>query len=474
MITLYVAIENQVHASAIKYAAQLLLEPFSVDIRYVTFSSQVPSDAVMISYGKTDPKFNCKFNLFIQESQFFENYLYSRYLPRITSSKKQSVPVLYSPEELVFNKKKSTLYTNQDLIASAFFWASRYKEICTDERDQHNRFHVENAVNYRHNLLSVPLVDEYSVMLKNWFMLNNITLPSSERYPDCDFIICPSHDIDQVTRGRLECLYHEYRMLKTLPIIRLKNIAGLFAGAFYKRDVYWNFQEILDLERRHDANSTFFFLSKSGDQPDVKYNFNSRAFRSVIKSIYNNGSQIGLHGSYHSAMEARSLHDEKIFIEKATGRPISSIRQHYLRLDVKDLWNRQEKAGFSIDTSLGYARRSGFRAGLARPFFPFNFKTQQPYSILEIPLVIMDGTYRHYNPKSPEKAWYDILPILEKIKKHRGAASILWHNTFLVKYVKYQGWRELYEHILDWVNHNNGRNMSIEQAAEYWLNGRKP
>ena len=67
----------------------------------------------------------------------------------------------------------------------------------------------------------------------------------------------------------------------------------------------------------------------------------------------------------------------------------------------------------------------------------------------------MDGTFRQYLKMPVESVWEKIQPILNEVKKHHGAAAVLWHNTYFSDY-KFNGYKNIYEEILKWVQENDG------------------
>ncbi len=458
--------ENSQFDAEIKYAAQLLFELFDVNLEFISLDRLAPEQTISVFYGNESNYASISPALFIQESSFFTKHYLNKTIPEIKQNGDPNSLVLFSPDDLVMNKKSNTIFINQDIIASTFFWASRYEELCVSTKDSHNRFTANQSIALQNNVLSVPIVDNYTDMIKTWLQLSGIKLFPKSRYEDYDFIICPTHDIDTLTKGRYEAIYHELKHFKSNPARSMRNLIYLTATLF-NRDIYWNFKQILDIERKHNATSTFYFLPKTEYKVDADYDLKNKAFQHVFKSILEGNSEIGLHASYNSLYEKNAILDQKQELEKSAQIKLKSIRHHFLRFDVESVWDVHVKSGFEIDTSLGFAEYPGFRAGLARPFHPFNFNTRSRYNILEIPLIIMDGTFSHYLKESPETAWDHVLPILEQVKKHRGIASVLWHNTLFTKY-KYPGFKELFEQILTWVNENNGKCMSIKEAEQIW------
>src|SRR5207245_1555660 len=101
--------------------------------------------------------------------------------------------------------------------------------------------------------------------------------------------------------------------------------------------------------------------------------------------------EVGLHGSYAAADDPVRLAAEKQKLEALAG-PVAGHRYHYLRVDPHRNLAPLEAAGLRYDTTLGFPDAIGFRAGIARPFRPWDFERDEPLDLVEIPLAAMDAT----------------------------------------------------------------------------------
>ena len=103
------------------------------------------------------------------------------------------------------------------------------------------------------------------------------------------------------------------------------------------------------------------------------------------------GFDVGLHGSSASATDARLLSAQRAVLEDAIGGEVQTIRQHWLHWDVRATPAAQAAAGFSADSTLGFNRNVGFRAGTSFPFF---LSTPDPFDavdVLEVPLIAQEA-----------------------------------------------------------------------------------
>jgi len=113
---------------------------------------------------------------------------------------------------------------------------------------------------------------------------------------------------------------------------------------------------------------------------------------------------------------------------------------------VPDSWEILEKAGFEYDTTLGYPDTVGFRNGMCHPFQPYNLRTGAETRIMEIPMVIMDGTLFD-SVRSYDEAWEMAKRLIDAVADCQGVLTLNWHtNNFNCPFRS--SWPRLYEKIL--------------------------
>ena len=246
-------------------------------------------------------------------------------------------------------------------------------------------------------------------------------------YPDgAPFAVCLTHDIDTVYRSNLSKGLSVLRALKhgSSPAV-LQSLSQMRS----KKVPFCNFSEIMDLEEKYGAKSTFFFMVESSEEQDYVYEIED--LEQEIGNIIDRGWEVGLHGGHATYLDSREMREKKERLEKMTGIPVISYRNHYLRFKVPDTWEYLVQAGFKYDTTLGYADCVGFRNGMCHPFRPFNLNTGREIDIVEIPLVVMDGTLDRYMRLDASKAWELIRRLIDNIEQCHGIFTLLWHNTYM-------------------------------------------
>lgn len=244
-------------------------------------------------------------------------------------------------------------------------------------------------------------------------------------YPDDrKFAVCLTHDVDEVYPPLNHALLSSLHYLKDL------NFTGIRNQFFWKIDgkqssPYINFQEIMALEERYDAKSTFYFIAAERDFRRFRYKIED--LEDDLGRIADRGWDVGLHGSYYAYNDLIEMKREKARLEKTLGREVIGYRNHYLRFRVPETWELLAKAGFRYDTTLGYSDAVGFRGGMCHPFRPYDLNSEKPIDILEIPLCIMDTALFDLE-KRTGSMWKTIENLMKVAEKYGGVLTLLWHN----------------------------------------------
>jgi len=274
------------------------------------------------------------------------------------------------------------------------------------------------------------------------------------------FAVCLTHDIDGVYRSMLSKGY------ATLSALKRGDLTKAFASAKQLRSrklPLCNFSEVMALEEEYGARSSFYFLALApGDQD---YAYDVRDLESEIGMIADAGWEVGLHGGHRAYCDPGALSAEKQRLEAVLGRPVVGYRNHYLRFRVPETWEHLSRAGFRYDATFGYADCAGFRNGMCHPFRPYNLKTDRPIDILEIPLVVMDGTLDHYMRLDATKAWEVTRQLIDVTERCGGVFTLLWHNSYM------EGERlKMYEKILGYCRERGAWMTSGEEIANHATN----
>ena len=341
-----------------------------------------------------------------------------------------------------------------DDVAAGFYHLARVEER-NAPRDEHGRFRAE------------------------WSCLDPLDPPlerlrRSLGVVDKTFVVALTHDVDSPWRwtriglrgaaarlkrnalqGRLAPAVREATALAAAPVHRLRGT-----------DPNWRFETICREERRRGASrSTFFVLADHHDPHDGAAPETYEELRPrLVETIVDAGGEIGLHGSYTAADDASRLAEEKAKLEALAG-PVDGHRYHYLRGDPH---RNIAQLPFRYDTTLGFPDAVGFRAGIARPFHPWDFERDAPASVLEVPLAAMDATFAEepYLGLSAKRAEPRLTALLDWAAEHGGAFAILWHPDRFDPLTS-GGWDRLYSRVLEGIHERGGLCMSAAELSSH-------
>jgi len=301
--------------------------------------------------------------------------------------------------------------------------------------DQHQRFKYQAS---KYQDILKPKVSE--------FLFKNGLKP---KYPyNKKFAVCLTHDIDAISLPRK---------------MKLKNgLKTALSFVIKKWDPWHNFNQIINLEKKYNAKSSFYFLAtKKG----LNRGYKIEKLKKEIINIDKQGWEIGLHGGYYSYNNLEELKKEKKKLEKILNKEIIGFRSHYLRFKIPETWELLKKAGFKYDTSFGYAETVGFKNGICHPFKPYNLNTNKQINILEIPLIIMDGHLFRYMKLNNQQVWKTVKSLIDQTEKYNGVITILWHNTYFTEQKI-----KIYKKILEYCHKKNAWLTSGAQIYKFWRN----
>jgi len=347
----------------------------------------------------------------------------------------KNIPVIYGDD--FFKEENLELHCGIDIVASTFFMLSRWEEVINRIRDRFSRFIGTESLAYKAGFLDRPVVNEYASMLGEMISRNGGNLNAPMR----SFKIIPTHDVDQIFfyPGKLKFGYRFAR------------------GGYSVKDLYrfitrynpnWNFPRLIEISEKRSLQSRFYFLSSSFTIRDKPNNYNHPMVQKLFKEIIARGHEIGLHGSFNASENINLLEEEKNKLETATGLSVKRGRQHYLRFSALTTWKLWDDLGMAEDQTCAYHDVEGFRCGTGDSYPVFDLLGRKQLSLVETPLLIMEGTLKDYRGMDKNTAIQKGSAIVAKCKKYKSPCTLLYHNSSFYG-LGWEGWDKVYEAILD-------------------------
>jgi hypothetical protein len=322
--------------------------------------------------------------------------------------------------------------------------------------DQYDRFHYSYA---KHEDILNPFVSEY--LMHNDYVI---------QYPEGKkFAVCLTHDVDNIYANSIQTLYRVGKLLRKAKIEEALVRARLLGGRRNKKwSLFPGIQEIIDLERKYTAKSSFYFMAiDKNDDEFGEFNYNLMPFRDELKAIVKQGWEIGLHGSRKAYNNLSEMKKEKERLELILNESVVGYRNHGLHFKMPNTWDYLAEAGFKYDSTLGYVDMVGFRNGMCHPYYPYNMNTNETMSVLEIPLIVMDGTLFNNLQLDINAAWKITKILIDVVRENKGVITINWHNTSFDNEFRVK-WVELYKMILEYCFKENAWMTSGEEIWRYY------
>ena len=207
-------------------------------------------------------------------------------------------------------------------------------------------------------------------------------------------------------------------------------------------------QDILAMEEKYNARSTFFFIPFSQEagfksrgilaprSRAALYNINN--YKKLINELALGGWEVGVHGLNAHLSHEEAEREYKVMADLLPPAMPIGIRMHWL-YQTEELWKNAAKGGFYYDATYGSNDKVGFPENKIHPFKRDN--------IWVIPLNIQDGTLlkKKYMGLTREKAWTRVSELMDDARRQRAVITILWHTNVFGPPLY---WGNVYEKIL--------------------------
>ena len=363
-----------------------------------------------------------------------------------------------------------------DPVVMVAFLLSGWQELVIRQRDEHGRFPHTASFQHASDSLDVPIVDWMRHIVVDALARSAGTDKTLERkqFGDATWAFCATHDIDYLRKWRPGIWKRE--LLDRAVLNREGESVG--KRLLRARRATWSFFEAGDpfkaaltripseLEARR-AKGTFFYKAAAHGHRDVAYPVDSVSIRTQIHRQQKAGHEIGLHPSYHTFAHPERLLGERSRLAAVAGQQPTSHRAHYLRFDHPASIHHLVAAGFTIDSTLGWAGHGGFRHGTCLPFPLFDPVSGQETSLWEIPLVTMESALFNRRHLSLEDAVTETRRLMDVCRSFGGVFTGLWHNT-LWDEADYPGWGRHFEDTLDAASEGNALMETLSGVLKAW------
>jgi hypothetical protein len=376
-----------------------------------------------------------KYKVVIVPSNFFNDNTYGtpQSMPSLPLQEIEGIPFLYGYPKI--EKIKNTIICYADLIASTYFLLSRYEEYINPNtnRDPHGRYIGKNSIPALAKFIHRPIIDEYSILLRQLLHQTNITLTPIPQQINHIYL---THDVDSITnyrrfRGLLGGLYRSIFQKNNSLITILKSLTNI------NNDPAYTFPWIINQDNQLPKATKIYFIKATHkaighDRP--AYNLTGKNFTHLKNEILTTSPNtiFGLHASYKSGNTPNIIPNEQKLLQNAIeNQKITTSRHHYLRSLHPNDMEALIDAHITDDFTMGYADIAGFRIGTCRATRFINPATRKLTTLTLHPLTIMDCTLTtpQYMNLNHKQALSYTKSLINETQKHNGDLCLLWHNT---------------------------------------------
>ena len=134
-----------------------------------------------------------------------------------------------------------------------------------------------------------------------------------------------------------------------------------------------------------------------------------------------------MHPGFESWDNPEALLAQKKSLEAASGVTISSVRQHWLRFSWAKTWASQESVGLTLDTTLMFNDKPGFRNASLLCWHPWNSVSGEPFTMQALPSMLMDSHFYDYLQLNDIERKEEMSLWIKECMAVSGEVAVLWH-----------------------------------------------
>lgn len=365
---------------------------------------------------------------------------------------------------------------NNDLLNHITEQEARYIIRILQREEEANCNHKDVFGNFEFGFTSEnylePYLDRFIISL-----LKKYNLTKKNLWGEHPFAFILSHDVDLVNkncykqdlRAAIKHLFHNKGLGKLNFFLYF---ALMFRNILFRlrkgSDTLWDYHIWVDLEKSFNFFSTYFIFIRPEfsnlhyydcdfkAEDHFRYRGNKVKLKQYLEDLEVNNCEIGLHGSYFAAKNADLVQNQYNKLQKLVKQKICVYRNHYLHFDINETPKALDNSPIAVDSTIGFNRAIGFRAGTCFPFYLKNEEMQG--QILEVSQLIMDSSLFLSNSLelNLELAKTKVKDILDKVEEVGGIFTVNFHPDKISR----PYFIEIYNYILEECKLRNGKCVS--------------
>lgn len=376
-----------------------------------------------------------------------ELFFLARNLTFETGIREQNISVFEWEGNKVFFATGKSSALPFDPFACAFYMVSRYEEYLPHIRDRLDRFDAHSSLAWEHKFLETPVVNHWIKMVGAVVIAKFPELRLTAK----KYSFTPTIDIDNAyaykLKGLMRTLGGFARSIVHFDFADFRKRIRVLAG--FDRDPYDTYEYQLSIQKKHGFRPLYFFLLGDYGVNDKNIPPQNRKFQELIRSLADY-ADVGIHPSFGSNRDPARLPVEISRLKQIVHGDVTRSRQHFLMLKFPETYRNLSEKDITDDYSMGFANECGFRAGICTAFNFYDLDIESETNLRVHPFAVMDATLNLYMKLSPEEAVNRVNRLTDECRNAGGEMMILWHNETLSESREWQGWRKVYEEVIDY------------------------
>lgn len=278
------------------------------------------------------------------------------------------------------------------------------------------------------------------------------------------FAVCFVHAIDVVFPSLSDIFHLSRRQMKKGSI--KKSFKILFSKVGRQFNPFFNFEEIIGLERRYGATSGFYFsVLHKGEKG---YNYTISDLACELKDIRENGWEVGFLGSQSSCYNPEDIVLRKLQLEDVLRDKVLGCVNSYHCSTTPETWKIMELAGFEYITTFVDPACVDLSRNMYYPFRVHDLEKME-MDLVVLPLNVMNYNIsgRFVSPNGisndVEEAWQSIKQVIDQVSESSGVLTLCWPNTAITG-----DGLDLYEKTLSYCSGKNAWMTSGKEIIKWW------
>lgn len=242
-----------------------------------------------------------------------------------------------------------------------------------------------------------------------------------------------SHDLDVASAWPAFTLLRLAELARRGELSRMTHTAFAAVRSVFGDPVLAGVRDVLAAEAHHGARSTWFLICGTPTVStmragDVTYSPESARVRAILAALRDGAHEVGLHGSFETARDGAAFVAQRKRLGTVADAPVQGVRQHFLKRDPGVTERAMAAAGFTYDSTVGFADRNGFRAGIADVYPLHDAIDARPLGIDEMPFCWMDRAQSKYQGVEEPMRWVDdARDLMAECEAVQGVWCGIWH-----------------------------------------------